>query len=1599
VQYETQGESKIYAVEFGSKAYLAAGDSEAQAEILTHEGVATNAKLVSNGVNYNEPDFTICARPTECKASAATPGNIFRYIIDTTEPGNVDYWEGELYKAYVYITQEHYPELSWNTSSPTIEGRQNVVYGSGGWLSPVSGAFEVKSHDPGVGIGYAGLYEVGGKEELLFRKAIFEEGLCGGIQCSPTYNTPITYNPLMPNGEDDFEWYAEDGVGWDSWYDHKVKVDATPPEKLEVSGWPKNREISAAPHTLTVEATDGTKPTLSSGVKSISVSLDGGKESVVSGATCSPGECTASGKYTIDAENLTEGVHRLVVTATDNAGNVAPSKEWTFDVRHATPVSFGPGTVDPTTGQFELDATDVSLGGTTGVSRVYQSRNLGIGVEGPLGPQWALNLGGSEDLTVLPEGDVALTGVSGGRTTFTLNSKGEFESPLGDSNLKLQSKEAEKGKGITEYLLTNATAGTTTRFTQPAGTQKTTPIYTNQFGAEATQLKNPVSTAIDSSGNVWTTDYGNNRIVKSSSAGALLAAYGSKGSESRQFINPWGVAANQSTGNVYVTDQGNSRVDELSPTGTFIEAFGWGVKNGNAEFEICKSACRLGIPGAGAGQVYVEAGIAVDSSGNVWVADYGNNRIEEFNEKGEFTMTFGFGVANGEAKLETCTSSCRAGLAGTENGELNGPFNIAFSGGHLYVTDYHNNRVEEFSTAGAYVSKFGSSGTGNGQFTDPYGLATDPATGNLYVSDYGNKRVQEFSSAGSFITKFGAAGTAAGQFEGPTGIAVNSSGGVYVDDFNNNRVEEWTRPSWLPTLAEGSLKSGTTSYAYEATEVEEGKTIIEPIEALTPPPSGVSCGTKPEELKEASKKGCRGLTFEYAHETTATGENESAWGDYKGRLKRVEFHAWDPSKGAMTKEVFVAQYAYDKQGRLRAEWDPRISPALKTIYGYDAEGHVTAVTRSGYESWALSYGTTATDSNAGRLLKATQAPASAKLWGGEAPKNTEVPKISGTAVVGVTMGGSAGTWGNEPVAYGYQWEDCNSTGEGCTPILGSINANYTVASSDVGHTIKVQVTAINGGGSAVASSLSSAVVTSTGTKTEGTHYTPGPGSTIEYHLPLSGTGLPTMTESEVAKWGQKDDPTEGMATFPPDEPQSWPATSYKRATILYLDAEGRAVNSEAPSGGISTTEYNETNNVTRTLSADNRATALKEAKPAEASELLDTKNVYSAEGGELLETRGPQHIVKLSTGAEVKARNHAKYIYDQGAKEVEEKTHESYSLVTESTDGAEYEGKEADIRTTKTSYGGQGNLGWTLRKPTSVTNDPGGLNLTSTTKYDENTGDVLETQGPATAGKDAKVPPAYLSQFGTFGSGNGQLSSPKELAVDPKGNEWIADTGNNRIEEFNEKGEFVKTIGSLGTEAGKFTEPKGIAIDSKGNVWVADTANNRLEEFNEKGEYLKTYGALGSGNDQFNTPRGISFDSHNNIWVADAGNNRVEELNEKGEYIKSVGSSGTGNGQFKEPKGVPRIDSKGNLWEADTGNDRVEEFNEKGEWVRSVGSLGSGNGQFNEPKGIAIDSRNDIWVADDVNNRVEEFNEKGEYLAQFGTKGSGNGQFRQPWGG
>ena len=249
--------------------------------------------------------------------------------------------------------------------------------------------------------------------------------------------------------------------------------------------------------------------------------------------------------------------------------------------------------------------------------------------------------------------------------------------------------------------------------------------------------------------------------------------------------------------------------------------------------------------------------------------------------------------------------------------------------------------------------------------------------------------------------------------------------------------------------------------------------------------------------------------------------------------------------------------------------------------------------------------------------------------------------------------------------------------------------------------------------------------------------------------------------------------------------------------------------------------------------------------------------------------------------------------------------------------------------------------------------------------------------------------------FGTPGSGTYQFNCPRNVAVDPSGNVWVADACNGHIAEFTpgapngSTGTFAswKTFGSPGTGVGQFGWPDGVAFYN-GNVYIADQANDRIVEFNPS-NFLGTWTTYG-GSGVLGSLGGVAVDASGDIWTADYTNNRIAE------YVSGAGTwnyytgfnychhqsgSTTCTGYtFSAPTDVA-VDSSGNIWVTEAGNnDRVDELYGTGlvpGGAASGGDLwggpGSGSGAFNYPVGMALDSSGNVWVADYNNNRIDEF--------------------------
>jgi DNA-binding beta-propeller fold protein YncE len=243
------------------------------------------------------------------------------------------------------------------------------------------------------------------------------------------------------------------------------------------------------------------------------------------------------------------------------------------------------------------------------------------------------------------------------------------------------------------------------------------------------------------SGAIVVADTGNNLVTKYSAGGALLWSVGGYGTTTSplRFINPRDVGVDAS-GDVYVADTSNVRIVKLDgDDGSFVSSWRGPPTD------------KIGTP----------MGVTVSLyDGLVYVADASKRKVRVFGQTGTQQDAF--------AEDPACPfSAIRDADAGP--------------GGTIYVANYLKNNVVMLDPTGDCVGSWGSKGTGNGQFKNPYGVrvAFDPALGDeaVFVADSNNNRVQEFTTEGAFVAKFGSTGTGDANFDGMRRVAVGPAGG------------------------------------------------------------------------------------------------------------------------------------------------------------------------------------------------------------------------------------------------------------------------------------------------------------------------------------------------------------------------------------------------------------------------------------------------------------------------------------------------------------------------------------------------------------------------------------------------------------------------------------------------------------------------------------------------------------------------------------------------------------------------------------------------------------------------------------------------------
>ncbi len=358
------------------------------------------------------------------------------------------------------------------------------------------------------------------------------------------------------------------------------------------------------------------------------------------------------------------------------------------------------------------------------------------------------------------------------------------------------------GGGASSSSSSTSTSTSTSTSSTPAATVTTPGAPSAPSGARSgASFLSPVGFAVDPAGNVYVADYGNNEIYRITPAGVVktFAGSGAQGDadgagSAASFYFPESVAVD-SAGNVYVADYGNNEIRKITPAGA-VKTFAGSSTKGDADGT--GSAASFDGP----------EGVAVDSAGNAYVADYGNNEIRKITPAGVVRTFAGLG-AQGDADGTGSAAS------------FDGPEGVAVDpAGNVYVADYGNNEIRKITPAGVVTTFAGSGaqgdadGTGSAaSFDGPEGVAVDSA-GNVYVADYGNNKIRKITPAG-VVTTFAGSGAqgdadgtgSAASFDGPEGVAVDSAGNVYVGDEFNNEIRKIT-PAGVVTTFAGSGAEG-----------------------------------------------------------------------------------------------------------------------------------------------------------------------------------------------------------------------------------------------------------------------------------------------------------------------------------------------------------------------------------------------------------------------------------------------------------------------------------------------------------------------------------------------------------------------------------------------------------------------------------------------------------------------------------------------------------------------------------------------------------------------------------------------------------------------
>ncbi|MEI6715502.1 MAG: MBG domain-containing protein [Verrucomicrobiota bacterium] len=965
-------------------------------------------------------------------------------------------------------------------------------------------------------------------------------------------------------------------------------------------------------------------------------------------------------------------------------------------------------------------------------------------------------------------------------------------------------------------------------------------------------------------------------------------------------------------------------------------------------------------------------GVAVDGSGNVYVADTNNNTIRKITKGGVVSTLAGSAGVYGSA--DGTGSAAR----------FANPRGVAVDGsGNVYVTD--NSTIRKITSGGVVSTFAGSAGVfgsvdGPGsaaRFSDPTGVAVD-GNGSVYVADSYNSTIRKVTSGGVVSTIAGSAGVSgsadgtgsAARFNYPTGVAVDGSGNVYVAD--NSTIRIITRGGVVRTVAGSAGVSGSADGTGSAASFGY--------------PLGVAVdGSGNVYVADSGNHTIRKITSDGVVSTLAGSAGVSIS---------------DDGTGSAASFVYPRGVAVDGSGNVYVADNSTIRKitsggVVSTLAGSpDGNGRVNGT------------------GSAARFANPTCVAVDGS-W------NVYVADTDNKTIRKITKGGVVSTLAGKAGLYGSA-DGTGSAARFAAPRGVAVDGNGNVYVTDYRTIRKITSGGVvstlagsadeSGSEDGIGSAARFVYLTGVAVDGNGNLYV-ADNSTIRK---ITSGGAVSTLAGRAGVYYETVDGTGGDARF-----RSLGGIAVDGSGNVYV-TDGSTIRKITSGGAVSTLA----GSAGESGSTDGTGSAARFFYPTGVA-VDGSGNLYVADnstirkitsGGVVSTLAGSAGVSGSADGTGSAARfDHPTGVAVDGSGNVYVADTNNHTIRRTTSGGV----VNTLAGSAGSNYGSQDTINMFLpfgaTRVTATTTDTSGnlmhaifnVTVVDTTAPTIGVPSDITVSAESVNGAVVNYSVTTTDNVGVTSLINSVplFSAPKGLAVDGSGNVYVADSGNRAIRKITRGGVVSTTARSAGCsdETGSpvfFGDLSDVAVDGSGDVYVADSGNHTIRKIT-KGGVVSTlagseniYGSVdGTGSAaRFADPRGVALDGSGNVYVADSGNHTIRKITSGGvvsTLAGSAGVSGSADGigsaaRFGYPTGVA-VDGSGNVYVADTGINTIRKITSGGvvsTLAGSTGLFGSADGtgsaaRFVYPNGIAVDGSGNVYVADTGNATIRKITKGG----------------------